>query len=102
QTPPAAPHAHAGAPAPLVEGLETIGLSPKLASRLRAAGGLLVTNVRPDSPAASAGLRVGDLIETVNDLPALDPRLPPAPAPSLVLGLVRDGHRMVVTVSSRQ
>ncbi|MEJ1977550.1 MAG: PDZ domain-containing protein [Acetobacteraceae bacterium] len=41
---------------------------------LTTAGGALVANVQPDSPAAKAGLQPGDVIETVNGQKVEDPR----------------------------
>ena len=52
---------------PLVEGLDAIGISRKLAERFQARGGLLVVSVRTGSAAERLGLRAGDVIETVND-----------------------------------
>lgn len=51
-----------------VLGLEVQPLSPDLANRLgyTGASGVLISNVKPDSPAAQAGLRRGALIEKVN------------------------------------
>ena len=47
-------------------GMETMALSPKLASQLGAQGGLLVVAVQPESRAAKGGLREGDVIETID------------------------------------
>ncbi|HYP52912.1 MAG TPA: PDZ domain-containing protein, partial [Pyrinomonadaceae bacterium] len=91
--------------APLVEGLETIAVSPRLASSLRAArGGLLVINVRPQSPAHSAGLRVGDIIETADGRPVLTGERRQQPASTdvraVTLGVVREGQKIVVEVNA--
>nr|MDQ3805292.1 PDZ domain-containing protein [Acidobacteriota bacterium] len=47
-------------------GLHAVGLSSRGAGPLGARGGLLVVNVRPESPAAASGIQPGDVIETVN------------------------------------
>jgi C-terminal processing protease CtpA/Prc len=47
-------------------GVETMALSPKVASQLGAQGGLLVVAVQPESRAAKGGLREGDVIETID------------------------------------
>ena len=46
-------------------------LTPELARRLGVQGdkGVVVTNVRPESPAAQAGIAPGDVIREVNRLP---------------------------------
>ncbi|HEX8722401.1 MAG TPA: PDZ domain-containing protein [Pyrinomonadaceae bacterium] len=82
-------------------GLSTVGLTPRGAARFGAQGGLLVVNVRPETPAAASSLRAGDVIETVNSAP-LDRaellRLLVAPeAAPLSLGIVREGRRLIVS-----
>ena len=51
---------------PLGEGVETVTLKPRVATRFGANGGLLVISVQPDTDAFKAGLRPGDLIESIN------------------------------------
>lgn len=62
--------------------------------------GLVVIHVRPDSPAASAGLRVGDIIETVNDQPSVgvdwNAKLPAEPKSETTLGVLREGARLTL------
>jgi S1-C subfamily serine protease len=48
------------------QGIETIAIRPKAASRFGAAGGLLVVSVQPATPAFKAGMRPGDVIEAVD------------------------------------
>lgn len=48
-------------------GIGTQEITPELAEYFGTKGGVLVTRVEADSPAARAGLRAGDVITTVND-----------------------------------
>jgi S1-C subfamily serine protease len=48
------------------QGIETIALKPRVASRFGASGGLLVVYVQQATAASKAGLRSGDVIETIN------------------------------------
>ncbi len=52
-------------------GLELQELTPQLAQRIGVKGdkGVVVTDVRPDSPAAQAGIATGDVIREVNRIP---------------------------------
>ena len=82
-------------------GMSAIGLTPRSAARLGAQGGLLVVSVRPESAAATSGVRAGDVIETVNGAPFMRlelRRLLSAPdmAP-LTFGVVREGQRLTVS-----
>ncbi|HEX7177336.1 MAG TPA: PDZ domain-containing protein [Pyrinomonadaceae bacterium] len=83
---------------PLVgHGAETVGLSPRGAAPLRARGGLLVVSVHAGTNAARAGLRPGDIVETINGLPVTRAGvrpLPGVPPSDMTLGVVRDGRRL--------
>jgi len=50
----------------LGEGIEAIALKPGVARHLGATGGLLVLSVRPATDAFKAGLRPGDVIESID------------------------------------
>lgn len=50
----------------LAEGIETVALKPRVASRLGSSGGLLVVSVQPSTDAFKAGLRPGDVIESID------------------------------------
>jgi serine protease Do len=50
----------------VMAGIETIAIKPPVAARLGATGGLLVVYAQPNSAAYAAGLRPGDVIESVN------------------------------------
>jgi S1-C subfamily serine protease len=88
----------------MIDGLDAISISTKIAARFRARSGLLVIFVRPASEADASGLRPGDVIETVND------ELIPEPgktfdfsraARPLTLGVVRDGQRISIRLPAR-
>jgi serine protease Do/serine protease DegQ len=55
-------------------GVDAQDLNPRVAAALgiKAAKGALITNVMPDSPAAKAGLKPGDLVTGVNGKPVTD------------------------------
>ncbi|HEX3281488.1 MAG TPA: PDZ domain-containing protein [Pyrinomonadaceae bacterium] len=50
----------------VMAGIETIAIRPPVAARLGARGGLLVVYAQPNSAAYAAGVRPGDVIESVN------------------------------------
>jgi S1-C subfamily serine protease len=53
----------------LAVGLETVTLKPKVASLFGSTGGLLVVSVQPSTDAFKAGLRTGDVIESIDGQP---------------------------------
>jgi S1-C subfamily serine protease len=90
---------------PIARGLETVTLSGKAATHLGARGGLLVVFVDPESAAARSGLRVFDVIESVEGkllgqtswsaaLPANNPQ-------RLSLGIVRDRQKVEITIQQK-
>lgn len=60
------PRAAPAAPHSLVPGIQTIAIKAPVAARLGATGRLLIVYVQPGSAAFTAGLRGGDVIESVN------------------------------------
>jgi S1-C subfamily serine protease len=60
----------------LGEGIEAIALKPQVAKYLGANGGLLVLSVRPVTDAFKAGLRPGDVIESIDGQPVHSPSGP--------------------------
>ncbi|HSK19762.1 MAG TPA: trypsin-like peptidase domain-containing protein [Longimicrobiales bacterium] len=72
---------------------------------LREVRGALITGVQDDLPAQRAGLRIGDIILSVNDTPILDhsdliTRLAGLrPNQEVALGVLRDGRRQEVRVT---
>jgi len=86
-------------------GMETIPLAATAAERRGARAGLLVISVAPSSDASVAGLREGDVIETVNGrLLALPSRTDASFAPdtSLSLGIVRRGQRLSISLPAKE
>ncbi len=86
----------------VVRGIETAQLSPKAATHLGANSGVLVLYVDADSLAAQAGLKVFDVIETVQGKPVgrtpFYYTLPKGNLQQLKLGIVRDHQRMEITI----
>jgi S1-C subfamily serine protease len=64
--------------------------------------GLLVVAIHADSVMERAGVRVGDLIETVNGEPSLgagwQSKLPTDPKAEITLGVLRDGKRLALKI----
>jgi C-terminal processing protease CtpA/Prc len=64
--------------------------------------GLLVVAVHADSVMGRAGVRVGDLIETVNGEPSLgagwQSKLPTDPKAEIALGVLRDGKQLALKI----
>jgi S1-C subfamily serine protease len=90
---------------PIARGLETVTLSSKAATHLGARGGLLVVFVDPESASARSGIRVFDVIESVDGkllgqtswsaaLPANNPQ-------RLSLGIVRDRQKVEITIQQK-
>jgi Do/DeqQ family serine protease len=85
-------------------GVDVQDLSSRVAQALgiKASSGALITNVLPDSPAAKAGLKPGDLITSVNGKPVTDAQdlrnaqgLAPVGS-TLALGVDRGGRQLVI------
>jgi S1-C subfamily serine protease len=90
---------------PIARGVETVTLSAKAAAHLGARGGLLVVFVDPESAAARSGLRVFDVIESVEGKPlaraSLFAALFPTNPQHLTLGIVRDHQKVEVTLKQK-
>ena len=84
----------------MAEGIETVALKPRVASRFGSTGGLLVVSVQPSTEAFKAGLRAGDVIESIDGQPVLSgavagtPKPPGVPSSCVV---VRNKEKMVLT-----
>ena len=89
-------------------GLELQELTPELAKQLGVEGakGVVVTQVKPDSPAAQAGLAAGDVIREVNRMPVqgledIEKGLARGPdGGQVLLRVERDGSQRYVVVAA--
>lgn len=85
-------------------GIESIALKPKVAVRFGATGGLLVVSVQPTTAAFKAGLRPGDVIETIDGqqlLPGSAPmELLNKPRAKSTFKVVRNKQKLVLTVQT--
>jgi S1-C subfamily serine protease len=88
----------------IAQGIETIGLKPRVASRFGASGGLLVVSVQPETAAFKAGLRPGDVIEAIDGqqlLPGSAPmELLNKPGANCIFNVVRNKQKLVLTVQT--
>jgi len=88
-------------------GVEAQPVSPAMSSALQLPNdkGALIASVRPDSPAANAGLQPGDVIEQVNGQAVGNPRdlavdiAGVQPGQQAKLDIVRDGQHQTVTAT---
>lgn len=85
-------------------GIEAEALESQLAEYFGVQEGVLIRSVKPDSPAAKAGLRAGDVIIKAGDKRVAKPRevteaLRSAKGGPLVLTIVRDKREMTVSVT---
>ncbi len=83
------------------EGIETIALKPAVALRFGAGSGLLVIYVNPNTVAYKAGLRTGDVIESIDGRPVLSDAIKPkiANAADYSLSVVRNREKMIVKIA---
>lgn len=92
--------------APRRLGLMVLPLSPQLRTFFAApAGGVLVSDVEADSPAAQAGVKAGDVVVTINGLAVrdaddlVDGVREAGPDSTLSLGVVRDRKPVTLSVT---
>lgn len=84
----------------MAEGVETIALKPRVASRFGSTGGLLVVSVQPSTDAFKAGLRTGDVIESIDGQPVFSSAAAMTPKPpgvSSTCVVVRNKGKIVLT-----
>ncbi|MFK7820815.1 MAG: PDZ domain-containing protein, partial [Planctomycetaceae bacterium] len=65
------------------------------------AEGVVITNVVPNSPSAKAGLKVGDILQTIAGKKASELRgvlSEKKPGDKVTLGIIRDGESMKIEV----
>jgi len=87
----------------IVQGIETIALKPRVATRFGANGGLLVVYVHPNTSAFKAGLRSGDVIEAIDGRqvsPSITRTFSVKPNGNYSFSIVRNREKLVVTVVS--
>jgi serine protease Do len=86
---------------PVAEGVETIVLKRKAASLFGSTGGLLVVSVQPSTDAFKAGLRAGDVIESIDGQPvysgATTMVLPKTPGARSTCVVVRNKEKLTLT-----
>ncbi len=87
--------------ASFAEGVETVALKPRVAMRLGSSGGLLVVSVQPATEAFKAGLRAGDVIESIDGQPVYSGNtmvmFPKGPATSSTCIVVRNKEKITLS-----
>jgi predicted metalloprotease with PDZ domain len=84
----------------MAEGIETIALKPRVALRFGSTGGLLVVSVQPSTDAFKAGLRAGDVIESIDGQTVFSSAAaitPKPPGVSSTCVVVRNKEKIVLT-----
>lgn len=85
----------------MAQGIETIAIKPKVAVRFGSTGGLLVVYVQPATAAFKAGLRPGDVIESIDGQQLLSgSALLKNLGASSTFSLVRNKQKMTMSIST--
>jgi putative serine protease PepD len=85
-------------------GVQVAAIPPQVAEEAGVRKGLFVQGAVSGGPAASAGLRVGDIVTNIDGQPATDPNqlaaieLTKKPGDSVSIGYERSGHASTTTV----
>jgi S1-C subfamily serine protease len=88
---------------PLVaRGIETLPITPALASRLKARGGRFVVFIHPSSPASRAGMLAGDIVESVDSRLLSDSTLPIPLKDKSTLDVVRNGQKLEFQIETEK
>jgi serine protease Do len=86
------------------QGIETIAMRPRVASRFGAEGGLLIVYVQPASPAFKSGLRSGDVIEAIDGQPiSFSSKLIPksdTPVTNYSFSIVRNKEKLTIKLAT--
>ena len=82
------------------QGIEAIALKPPATTRLGVRGGLLVIYVQPFSAASDAGLKAGDVIQTINGRLVSRPAIGPFKE-TFTVEVVRKKEKMVLTIHKK-
>ena len=81
----------------LAQGIETVVLRPPVATQLGTTAGLLVVYVEPATAAFDAGLRAGDVIQSINGTPVSGFRASTPPA-TYTFDVIRNKEKLVIKV----
>jgi len=93
--------APAGSFSLIEQGIETIALKPPVASQLGTTAGLLVVYVEPLTAASEAGLKPGDVIQSIDGKPVslFKPVTQPS---SFTFEIVRNKEKLIVVVPAKK
>jgi serine protease Do len=89
----------------MTQGIECIGIKPRVAMRFGATGGVLVVYVQPATPASKAGLLPGDVIEAIDGQKLVSGyrsmTLLNRPGQTSMFSIVRNKQKMTLKVAAK-